>query len=118
LGVLAAGACADGPVSGELEVRLSGPQQVRAVVFNLTGERSAVTAAPGLRAYVAGLQDDTARVVVVAPAGQTLPTGAIARVAVPDLRRAGTYAASVTEVAGPDYGLQNPSLYTLTVVRP
>jgi hypothetical protein len=46
-----------------------------------------------------------------------LPAGAIARIEVPDVRRAGEYAAAILQVAGSDYALRPLSGYSLTVAR-
>ncbi len=109
-----------GPVAGDLVVSLAGSGPARAVRFRLVGTRTAVGAPGGTsyRVYAANLLADTMHVIVVAPPGTTLATGPIARVAVPDVRRVGAYVAIVDEVAGPTYALQNPTLFTLTVVRP
>jgi len=109
-----------GPVAGDLVVSLAGAAQARAVSFRLVGPRSAV-GAPGGTSYLvypAQLQADTMHLIVVAPLGTTLGPGPIARVSVPDVRRVGAYVAIVDEVAGPTYALQNPTQFSLTVVRP
>lgn len=108
-----------GPVAGDLIVSLTGALQARAVKFRLVGPRTAVgPSGTGYRVYAANLLADTMYVIVVAPLGTTLGPGPIARVSVPDVRRVGAYVAIVDEVAGPTYALQNPTLFTLTVVRP
>jgi hypothetical protein len=108
-----------GPVAGDLVVSLAGALQVRAVKFRVVGPRTAVgPGGTGYRVYAANLLADTMHVIVVAPLGTTLGPGPIARVSVPDVRRVGAYVAIVDEVAGPTYALQNPTQFTLTVVRP
>jgi hypothetical protein len=118
--LLAAG-CSDssGPVAGDLLVSLAGAPPARAVSFRLVGPRTAVGAPSGASylVYPARLQADTMDVVVVATQGATLSTGPIARVAVPDVRRVHAYVAIVVEVAGPTYALQDPTQFTLSVVR-
>ena len=108
-----------GPVAGDLTVSLAGALEARAVKFRLVGPRTAVgPGGTGYRVYVANLLADTMHVIVVAPLGTTLGPGPIARVSVLDVRRVGAYVAIVDEVAGPTYALQNPTQFTLTVVRP
>jgi hypothetical protein len=108
-----------GPVAGDLIVSLTGALQARAVKFRLVGPRTAVgPGGTGYRVYTANLLADTMHVIVVAPQGTTLATGPVGRVAVPDVRQVGAYVAIVDEVAGPTYALQNPTQFTLTVVRP
>lgn len=109
-----------GPVAGDLIVSLAGALQARAVKFRLVGPRTAVGAPGGTtyRVYAAQPLADTMHVIVVAPPGTTLGPGPIARVSVPDVRRVDAYVAIVGEVAGPTYALQNPTQFTLTVVRP
>lgn len=124
LGCLAVAGCAgnEGPVAGELEVRLATPNgDDRAVHFRLVGAQTAVTAPPGTayRVFVSPEPgSDTARVVVVAAQGTALAPGPLARVMVPDTRRAAAYAAGVLEVASTAYGQRAPAGYVLTVVRP
>lgn len=122
LGALLAAGCSEpsGPVAGDLVVSLVGAAKARAVSFRLVGPRTAVGAPSGASylVYPSRLQADTMDVVVVATQGATLSAGPIARVAVPDVRRVGAYVAIVGEVAGPTYALQNPSQFTLSVVRP
>jgi hypothetical protein len=121
IALLAAG-CSDssGPRAGDLVVSLAGAPQARAVSFRLVGARSLVGAPSGTSylVYSSRLQSDTMDVIVVATQGATLATGPIARVAVPDVARVRAYSAVVVEVAGPTYALQDPSQFTLSVVRP
>lgn len=123
LGGLAAAGCFghEGPVAGELEVRLATPNaDDRAIIFRLVGQQTAVTApsGSGYRVFTTPGLGDTARVVVVAPQGTHLAAGSVARVSVPDTRRAEAYGAVVQEVASTSYATRAAAGYVLTVVKP
>ncbi|MGA2382988.1 MAG: hypothetical protein ABSG61_06080 [Gemmatimonadales bacterium] len=128
LGVLACAAaavagCSDqGPVAGELSVRLATSRTTdRAVLFQVVGVEHGVT--PGTGTSYRILSDtsaagDTSWIAVIAPKGTGLAAGEIARIAVPDTRKAGTYQISLTEVAAADYSVGTFPGVTLTVVKP
>ena len=121
-GSLAAGCkSAEGPVAGELEVRLATPNSDdRAVLFLLAGAQTAVTAPSGsnYRILKAPLGTDTLRVLVIAPQGGHLSAGALVRVAVSDTRQAASYVARPLDVASTLYAQRPVSAYQLTVVTP
>jgi hypothetical protein len=111
-----------GPVSGELAVRLASPRNGdRAVVFLVTGRLNGVTAPPGsgYRVFAdSSSGGDTARVVVVAPPGSGVASGVIARFRVGDTRQVLHYAARVVAIADATYQLADTSGVSVTVVRP
>ena len=112
---------ADGPVAGELEVRLTTPNaDDRAVLLRLAGRQSGVTApsGSGSRVLVAPGLGDTVRVLVIAPQGSHLGAGALVRVTVPDVRQVGAYAARVLDVASTAYAKRATTGYALAVVKP
>jgi hypothetical protein len=118
---LLAGACSsDAPVSGELSVRLTTPHfGDRAILFSLSGRQHGVTAASGYRVFAdTSAGGDTTHVVVVAAQGVGLAPGEIARIAVDDVRRAGSYAARVTDLAAANYGAADTAGVSLKVVKP
>jgi hypothetical protein len=121
-GTLAAGcSSAEGPVAGELEVRLATPNtDDRAVLFLLRGAQTAVTAPSGsnYRILKAPLGTDTLRVLVIAPQGGHLAAGALVRIAVPDTRQAASYVARPLDVATTAYAQRLVTGYQLTVVQP
>jgi hypothetical protein len=121
---LAGGGCSGnetGPVSGELVVRLAAPgNDVRAVLLRLGGTATGIRVAPG-RPYVVFTSSpapDTAVIAVVAPSGQALAAGDLLRVAVPDTRKARSYTATLTQVAGTDFQLRVVGAYALEVRKP
>lgn len=128
LGVLvlvaaAAAGCSDqGPVAGELSVRLATSRAGdRAVLFRVVGPQHGVTAGTGSSYRVlsdSSATGDTAWVAVIAPQGTGLAAGEIARIRVPDTRKAGSYQVSLTEAAAADYSVGVFSAITLTVVKP
>ena len=112
---------AEKPVAGELEVRLATPNtDDRALLLRVAGKQTAVTApaASGYQVHVAPLLADTVRVLVMAPAGQHIPAGAVLRLTVPDTRQVDSYAARALDVASTTYAQRAVSGYTLTVVKP
>ena len=117
---LALAACSDGPQPGALVVQLAGVPGARAVKFRLVGPQTGVTAPAGSPVLVASAQlsGDTVMIAAFAPVGDTLNGAVLARLSVSDVRASARYTATVLEVAGPTYALQNPAQYTLTVVRP
>ncbi len=121
-GLVCAGcSSSEGPVAGELEVRLTTPNvDDRAVLLRLAGRQSAVTAPAGSanRVLVAPGLGDTVRVLVLAPQGSHLAAGPLVRVMVPDVRQTGAYAARVLDVASTGYAKRATTGYLLTVVKP
>jgi hypothetical protein len=121
-GALAAGCGgSEGPVAGELEVRLASPNtDDRAVLFLLRGAQTAVTAPSGsnYRILKAPLGLDTLRVMVIAPQGGHLTAGALVRVAVPDTRQSASYTARPLDAASTAYAQRVVTGYQLTVVQP
>lgn len=111
-----------GPVAGELAVRLASPRNSdRAVVFLVAGKVNAVTAPPGSAYRVfadSSSRGDTARVVVVAPPGSGVASGEIARLRVSDTRQVLHYAARVASLADATYQLADTTGVAVTVVRP
>jgi hypothetical protein len=111
-----------GPLAGELSVRLTTPHVGdRAVTFVVTGRLHGVTAASGsaYRIFADTSADgDTAQVVVVAPAGGGLVTGEVARVRVDDTRQFRRYAARVLQIAASNYFLADTTGVSLAVVKP
>ncbi len=124
--VLAAAAswgCRDqGPVAGELSVRLATPRTTdRAVLFQVVGPpRSVKGWSSGTYRVVSDTSatGDTSWVAVIAPQGTGLAAGEIARIAVADTRQAGAFVISLTEAAAADYSVGAFSGITLTVVKP
>jgi hypothetical protein len=111
----------EGPVAGELEVRLTTPNgDDRAILLRLGGKQSAVSAptGSGYRVLVAPLLADTVRVVVMAPLGAHLAAGALVRLTVPDVRQVGAYVAGVIDVASATYAQRPVTGYVLAVVKP
>lgn len=120
---LAGRGCGDGtgPVSGELVVRLTTPSSDdRAILLRLSGSQTAIRAAPGrgYAVYSSSAVADTTVIAVVAPQGSALAAGELLRVSVPDTRKAGSYAAIPTQVAGADYQLRDAGQYSLVVAKP
>lgn len=128
LGVLALSAaavagCSDqGPVAGELSVRLTTSRSGdRAVLFQVIGPQHGVTAGTGSSYRVlsdTSATGDTAWVAVIAPQGSGLAAGEIARIAVSDTRKAASYQISLAEAAAADYSVGVFSGISLTVVKP
>ena len=119
---LAAAACSEqGPVSGELAVTIATPRASdRAVMFTVTGPQTGVTAAPGSGyfVYAAAGGGDTTRVVVVAPAGRGITAGEVARIAVADVRRIGSYGVRLSDVAAASYAVGDSAGVSLSVSKP
>lgn len=123
LAAAAAAGCSDqGPVAGELSVRLTTSRTTdRAVLFEVVGKLHGVTTGTGSSYRVlsdTSATGDTAWVAVIAPQGSGLAPGEIARITVPDTRRAGSYLISLTEAAASDFSVGAFSGITLTVVKP
>jgi hypothetical protein len=111
-----------GPVAGELSVRLAAARPGdRAIFFRVVGRLHAVTLAPGsgYRVFAdTSANGDTAHVVVVAPGGSGLAAGELARIRVDDTRKVSSYTARVLDVAATSYANRDSAGVTLTVVRP
>ncbi len=112
----------EGPVAGELAVRLATPRNGdRAVLFTVVGRQSAVTAPPGTSYQVfstISADGDTSHVAVVAPAGAGLAAGAIAYLSVPDLGKAGSYVGRVLDVATATYAVDDTAGVSLSFSHP
>jgi hypothetical protein len=108
------------PLPGELAVRHTAQQPARAMVLTITGPEVATPgdAASAYQIAAVQLSPTSWRVLVVAPQGTTLQDGQVVRFSVPDVNAAGSYSATVVQVAGAGYALQNPSQYSLSIVRP
>lgn len=129
LGVLALAAAAaigcsgnEGPIAGELSVRLTTPRSTdRAILFRVVGAQHGVTAPSGSNYRVisdTSVAGDTSWIAVIAPQGSGIAAGEIARLAVPDVRKAGSYQTALTDVAAADYSVGVIAGITLTVVKP
>ena len=129
LGVFALAAAAlfgchsdQGPVAGELSVRLATPRNTdRAILFRVIGPQHGVTAGTGTAYRV--LSDtstigDTSWIAVITPQGSGLTAGEIARLAVADVRKAGDYKVVVSDVAAANYAVGDTAGVSLSVVRP
>jgi len=104
---------AAGPSSGVLEIRLSGPAGAGAALLLVEGGTIDTVEAAGYFTASAAPTETSRRVLV---AGRNLG-GALARIGVPDLRRA--YRVTLIEIAdGTSYQLLDPTGFTLTVGRP
>jgi hypothetical protein len=122
LAAAVAGCSDQGPVAGELSVRLTTSRTTdRAVLFKVVGKLHGVTAGTGASYRIisdTSATGDTAWVAVITPQGTGLAPGEIARITVPDTRMAGSYQISLTEAAASDYSVGTFSGITLTVVKP
>ena len=112
----------EGPVAGELAVRLITPRGTdRAVLFRVVGPQHGVTAPAGSTYRVfsdTSAIGDTTWVTVIAPASGGLKAGEIARFAVADVRKAGDYRAALSDVAAANYAVGDTAGVSLAVVRP
>jgi hypothetical protein len=123
LAAAAAVGCSDqGPLAGDLSVRLATSRTgIRAVLFRVVGRQHGVTAGIGSAYRVlsdTSAAGDTSWIAVIAPQGSTLAAGEIARLAVPDTRNVGGYRTALTDVAASDYSVGDIAGITLTVVKP
>ena len=116
LGTLSCGDDGTGPRAGTLEIRLGTPNAGAdgAILLTVTGPAApvGVSAPGGLRVFT----DSLGTITTFAVTG-TLPAGAIARLQVEDVGRAGEYAAVIRQVAAADYTLRPLAGYSLTVAR-
>jgi hypothetical protein len=123
---LAAGAAAcsgeQGPVAGELSIRLATPRATdRAIAFVVVGPQHGVTAASGssYRLFTStSTAGDTTWFTVVAPKTGGLAAGEVARIAVDDTRRAGSYVITLRDVAAADYSVNDTVGVSLKVAKP
>ncbi len=116
-------ACSDsGPTAGDLSVRLTSPNTglERAMLVSVKGRVSAVTVPAGATyAIVFHLfAGDSAHVTLIAPAGQTLPTGSLVRIRVSDVSKAASFSARVLDVIAADYTPLDTTGYVLSVIKP
>ena len=110
-----------GPVAGELAVRLATPSSGnRAALFVVIGPAGAVTApaGSGYRVFTRTTGTDTTRVVAVAPVGSALLAGDLVRIAVNDTRQYKKYSARVLALAASNYFPLDTTGVSLSVVRP
>lgn len=118
-----AAACGEqGPVAGELAIRLTTPRATdRAIAFTVVGLQHgvAVPAGSGYRLFARGsATGDTTWITIVTPAGSGLAAGVLARIAVDDTRRAGSYVVTLGDVAAADYSVGDSVGVSLRVVKP
>lgn len=116
LALAGAGNCSDnsGPVAGELSVSLTTPNPGGdgAILFSVTGPAAltSATAASGLRVFAQPLGTVTRFAVT-----GTLTNGAVLTIGVANVKQAAQYAATIQDVAAPDFQLRGLSGYSLTV---
>ena len=109
-----AGACGGTePTGGTLHLTLSGPAPARAIQFRLVGRLNGMVSTGSGRFFVDTLGVDTVMVIADAGPGGSLVGAILPQLEVPDVRAA--YQALLLQVAAPDYSLQVPALYSLTV---
>jgi hypothetical protein len=114
--------CGEGPLAGELSVRLSTPRSTdRAILFVVVGPVRGVGPAAGSRYRVFAAPSpggDSTRVTVVAPPGSGVAPGEIARIGVDDVRRAASYVVAVRDAASATFAVGDTAGLTLMVARP
>jgi hypothetical protein len=118
-----AAACGEqGPVAGELAIRLTTPRATdRAIAFTVVGPQHGVSvpAGSGYRLFSsASGAGDTTWITIVTPAGSGLAPGVLARITVDDTRRAGSYVVILGDVAAADYSVGDSVGVSLRVVKP
>ncbi|HEV8264240.1 MAG TPA: hypothetical protein VGQ06_04770 [Gemmatimonadales bacterium] len=122
-GVVAVGlGCPDGPngpVAGNLSVRLTSPNSGAdsAIAITITGPAALTSATPGagLRLFQQALGGTTTRFALV---GQLNTNATILTIGVEDVNKVSQYAGTIQGVALPNYQLRNlPGGYVLTVLR-
>jgi hypothetical protein len=109
-------ACSDdtnSPTAGAMNLNLATPNSDDGgLLFTLTGGPVDSVVANRGRVYSAKVDPNTFRVII---AGD-LAAGTIARISLPDLRRAGEYSATVTQAAARgSYVQRDPAGYALTL---
>ncbi len=111
-----------GPVGGELSVRLVTPRNTdRGVVLVVTGRVHGVSAPAGSTYRVfADTSDngDTAHIVVAAPQGSSVAAGEIARLRVDDTRQYRSYTARVLALATATYEVSDTAGVSVSIARP
>lgn len=104
-----------GPVGGTLAVRLATPtaDPDGAILFTVSGPAgvTGASAPPGLRVFTDSLGSTTVTFAVTG----ALSAGRILTLEVGDVNQASRYAATVLQVAAPDYRLRPLAGYSLTV---
>jgi type IV pilus biogenesis protein CpaD/CtpE len=124
LALAAAAGCKgnEGPVAGELSVRIVMPRTTdRAILFTVVGAQHGVKAPSGLPYTVfadTSAVGDTTHVVVVAAQGNGLVPGEIARIVVADTRQAGRYTTRIIDVTSATLSVGDTAGVSLTVVKP
>jgi hypothetical protein len=121
---VSAAACGgdQGPVAGELSVRLTTPRATdRAIAFFVVGPQHGAAEAAGssYRLFSASsAAGDTTWMTVVAPRTGGLAAGEVARIAVDDVRRAGSYVVRLSDVAAADYRVGDTAGVSLRIIKP
>lgn len=113
---------AEGPVAGELAVRLATTRSGdRAILLRVVGRQHGVRA-PSASTYRVvsdtSAAGDTTWIAVITPQGSALVSGDVARLAVPDTRRVADYVVSLTDVALYNYLVGDTTGIVLSVVKP
>jgi hypothetical protein len=116
-------ACSDnGPTAGDLSVQLASPNTglERAILVSVKGRVTDVTAPAGAAYGIAFhlFAGDSARVTVIAPAGQFLAAGGLVRIRVNDVGKAASFSARVLDVIAADYVPLDTTGYVLSVIKP
>jgi hypothetical protein len=109
-------ACSDdtnSPTAGAMNLNLATPNSDDGgLLFTLAGGPVDSVVATSGRVYSAKVDPNTFRVIIAG----NLAGGTIARIYLPDLRRAGEYSATVTQAAARgSYVQRDPAGYTLTL---
>jgi hypothetical protein len=109
-------ACSDdsnSPTAGAMNLNLATPNSDDGgLLFTLTGGPVDSVVATGGRVYSAKVDPNSFRVLIAG----NVAAGTIARIYLPDLRRAGEYSATVTQAAARgSYVQRDPAGYTLTL---
>jgi len=111
-----------GPVAGELSIRLATLRSTdRAIAFAVVGPQHGATAAAGssYRLFSSSSSvGDTTWITIVAPKPGALVAGEVARIAVDDTRRFGSYLIRLSDVAAADYSVGDTAGVSLRVVKP
>jgi hypothetical protein len=104
-----------GPVAATLDVSFATPaSDDGAVLFTITGGPVDSVVAPGYRLYLAQLDPNTMRVIVLG----NLSSGTIARIHIADDRQLSQYGATIDQVAARgSYAQRDPVSYGLSVAE-
>jgi hypothetical protein len=109
-------------VAGELAIRLATPRATdRAIAFFVVGRQHGVTApSTSINRLFSSSSaaGDTTWITIVAPKTGGLAAGEVARIAVDDTRRAGSYLIRLSDVAAADYSVGDTVGVSLRAVRP